>query len=87
VAFIVKLLIKNSGTPDVVCTRFSSNLPALDNTTCFKSAGLFLYESGLLYCSASKQAKVHNGVYDANNSKGFGTIETSVSADCDTVLA
>ena len=35
---------------------------------------LFLYDAGLLNCSGVRHANVHNGVTDANSSKGFCTI-------------
>jgi hypothetical protein len=57
-----KLLIKNYGVPLAVCTRWLSYLPPELITMCCRSAGLFLYVRGSLYCSGVKQASVHRGV-------------------------
>ena len=39
----------------------------------FSDDELFLYDEGLLNWSGVKQARVHNTVYEANCSIGFGT--------------
>ena len=83
-AFMVKLLIKNSGVPLAVCTRWVSYLPPELITIYFRSAGLFLYDLGSLYCSGVRHAKVHNGAYDANCSRGFGiTLGNCIVASLD----